>query len=162
MKRAVYAGSFDVFTNGHLWVAETAAKLFDELIVAIGENPEKKCTFSKDERIDMLSNSLAHLPNISIGFFVNQYLVNYAKHCNAKFIIRGIRNINDFEFEKSIRNINFDLDNTIIPIFLIPPRELSEVSSSFVKALCGPEGWEDTVKKLVPNPVFKELLRRKK
>lgn len=158
-KIGVYAGSFDPLTYGHIWVIEEGAKIFDELIVAIGENPAKKYSFSKDTRIDMLRSSLTHLSNVRIDHFSNKFLVDYALQNHAAFILRGIRNIQDFEFEKSIRNINSDFENgkTISPVFLIPPRELSELSSSFVKGLCGPEGWEKVVEKMVPPSVFSYL-----
>lgn len=163
MKRAVYAGSFDPLTLGHMWIIEQGLKMFDELIVAIGENPLKKYTFSLENRLDMIRASVIPLKNsdkIVVEHFSNKFLVNYAVERKASFIIRGIRNIADFEFERAIRNINSDFEGgkEITPVFLIPPRELSELSSSFVKGLRGPEGWELIAKKSVTEPVFKHLL----
>jgi pantetheine-phosphate adenylyltransferase len=157
--RAIYAGSFDPLTNGHLWVIRQAMQLFDELIVAIGENPAKKCTFSLDERLDMLRLSIPS-GNVSFKHFTNRYLVDFAVEEKASFIVRGIRNSADFEYEKVIRHVNADIDPSVTTVFLIPPRELSEHSSSFVKALCGPENWQQLVGKMVPLPVFDKLIER--
>jgi pantetheine-phosphate adenylyltransferase len=169
MKRAVYAGSFDPPTLGHLHVIETAAKLFDELIVAIGDNPEKKYTFSVTSRIDMLKDSISLLPSskdgcppkIQVDHFCNRFLIDYANDKGASYIIRGIRNSQDFEFEKAMRHLNADLAAGITTLFIIPPRELIEISSSVVKGVCGPEGWQRVVQKMVPPPVFTQLLQWK-
>lgn len=163
MTTAVYAGSFDPLTLGHLWVINQAAELFDHLIVAIGDNPQKKCTFSVADRLDMVQSSISshHLGDdkINVDYFNNQYLVNYAKSKHARFIIRGVRNSQDFEYEKVLRNVNSDINThpEITTIFVVPPRELCEVSSSIVKSLCGPEGWEQLVCQFVPSPVFQKL-----
>jgi pantetheine-phosphate adenylyltransferase len=169
IRRAVYAGSFDPFTNGHAWVVRRGMAMFDELIVAIGENPEKKYTFSLADRLDMLKQSISLIQNDSsessvvVDHFVNKYLINYAQEKEADFILRGIRNSADFEFEKTIRHVNSDLigHDLITTVFLTPPRDLGELSSSFVKGLCGPEHWQKAVEKLVPLPVYQKLLQIK-
>lgn len=160
MKKAVYAGSFDPITNGHLWMVERASHLFDELIVAIGENPEKKCTFSLDERLRVLRDSVKGIVNITVSSFENQFLVNYAKTVGAQFILRGIRDSRDYEFERGMRHINDDLQSQITTVFLIPPREIAEVSSSLVKGLVGPKGWQEIVRRYVPPPVYDLLITR--
>ncbi|QNN21830.1 pantetheine-phosphate adenylyltransferase [Planctomycetales bacterium ZRK34] len=159
MSKAVYAGSFDPITNGHLWIIEQGARLFDELIVAIGLNPEKHYTFDLGLRLEMLRESVGHLPNVSIESFENEYLVNYAATVDADYILRGIRNVNDYEYERAMRHINADLRSGIITLFLMPPRDLIEVSSSFVKGLVGPTGWREIVGRYVPEPVYKQMLK---
>ncbi len=154
---AVYAGSFDPPTNGHLWMIEQGAKMFDKLIVAIGVNPNKKYTFSVDERIQMLKDSVKGCPNISIDQFNNKYLVKYAQSIGADFILRGIRNSTDFNFEQGMNNINRDINSNINTVFLMPPRELCEISSSFIKGLIGPEDWQTIVSQYVPKPVFDKI-----
>ena len=159
-RKAVYAGSFDPVTNGHLWMIAEAATLFDEVEVAIGENFDKKYTFSVAERIAFLNEVVAKFSNITVTHFSNEFLVSYASRVNAGYIIRGIRNANDYEYEKSMRYINSDLNREIKTIFLMPPRNYAEVSSSMVKVLVGSEGWENVVKKYVPEVVFEGLLKR--
>lgn len=157
MTKAIYAGSFDPITNGHLWVIDRAAAIFDQLIVAVGDNPDKKYSFSLEERLILLKNTLQGYKNIEIGHFNGEFLVNYAQNANAKFIVRGIRNTQDYEYEKTMRYINSDLCNEIDTIFLMPPRNYAEVSSSLVKGLVGTVGWEKVVNRYVPETVLNAL-----
>lgn len=156
----VYAGSFDPLTVGHLWMIEQGVRLFDQLVVALGLNPDKRYTFSPEERLDMLRESLGHHPGLQITSFTNQYLIHYAQSIGATHILRGIRSAGDYEYERSMRNINGDLDSGICSVFLMPPRDIAEVSSSLVKGLVGPEGWRDVVKTYVPDPVYQRLTAR--
>ena len=157
MTKAIYAGSFDPITNGHLWVIDRAAAIFDQLIVAVSDNPDKKYSFSLEERLILLKNTLHGYKNIEIGHFNGEFLVNYAQNANAKFIVRGIRNTQDYEYEKTMRYINSDLCNEIDTIFLMPPRNYAEVSSSLVKGLVGTVGWEKVVNRYVPETVLNAL-----
>jgi pantetheine-phosphate adenylyltransferase len=154
MKRAIYAGSFDPPTNGHLWMVAQGVQLFDELIVAIGVNPAKVYTFSLADRLSMLEKSVGTYPHTRIDSYHNQFLVHYAQSVQASYILRGIRNEGDYQNERGLRHINHDLRADITTIFLMPPREIAEVSSSLVKGLVGPAGWEDVVRKYVPPAVF--------
>ena len=138
MRKAVYAGSFDPITNGHLWMIKEGSKLFDDLVVAIGVNPDKKYAFSLEDRVDMLRRSTRQFPNVKIDSFENEFLVNYANSIDAQYMLRGIRTEGDYEYERGMRYINSDLNPQIVTTFLMPPRELVEISSSFVKGLVGP------------------------
>jgi len=160
MRKAVYGGSFDPPTNGHLWMIEQGAKLFDVLVVALGINPSKEYAFSVDERVEMLRNITKDFRNITIDTFQDQFLVSYAESVGADHIIRGIRSEADYEYERVMRHVNSDLNSNILTVFLMPPREIAEVSSSFVKGLVGPEGWEKIVKKYVPKPVYEKFLEK--
>ena len=160
MRKAVYAGSFDPPTIGHIWMIEQGAKLFDELIIAIGINPDKKYTFTEKERIAMLQASTKQFPNVKVKLFSNQYLVNFAQSINAGYILRGIRTENDYAYERGMRYINSDLNPKITTVFLIPPREIVEISSSLIKGLVGPAGWEEMLKKFVPEPVRQKILEK--
>jgi len=154
---AIYAGSFDPPTKGHIWMIEKSAAIFDKLIVTIGTNPDKHCVFTANERLEMLYYSTKELTNVSIKSFPFQYLVNFAKSEEAQFILRGIRSQEDYGKEKDMRNVNEDLDPSITTIFLMPPRELAEISSSMVKGLIGPKGWERVVSRYVSEPVLQKL-----
>jgi pantetheine-phosphate adenylyltransferase len=155
----VYAGSFDPLTVGHLWMIEQGVRLFDRLTVAVGVNPEKTYTFPLEERLVMLRESTKKFRNVSVASFSNRYLIHYAQLIGATHILRGIRTESDYEFERTMRNINGDLDVGICTVFLMPPRGIAEVSSSMVRGLIGPVGWQKIVRKYVPAPVYKRLLK---
>lgn len=160
MKRlGVYAGSFDPLTIGHLWMIEQGVRLFDRLIVGVGVNPEKRYTFALEERLSMLGESLKQYRNLSITSFSNRYLIDYAQSVQATHILRGIRSESDYEYERTMRNINGDLDPAICSVFLMPPRDIAEVSSSMVKSLVGPKGWQKVVRKYVPEPVYRRFVK---
>jgi pantetheine-phosphate adenylyltransferase len=161
-RSGVYAGSFDPLTIGHLWMIEQGVRLFDRLVVAVGVNPDKKYTFSLEERLVMLQASTKPFRNVSISSFSNRYLIHYAQLVGATHILRGIRTESDYEFERTMRNINGDLDAGICTVFLMPPRRIAEVSSSMVKGLIGPVGWQKIVRKYVPGPVYRKLLESRR
>jgi len=165
--KAVYAGSFDPPTNGHEWMINKAALMFDELTVAIGLNPDKKSMFSLKDRIEMLNRIVSPefmcLPNVKVTSFEGEYLVNYAKSIGAQYIVRGIRNASDYEYERGMRHINDDFTSSnfsITSVFLMPPRCISEVSSSLVKGLIGPTGWREAISKYVPQSVYEKFAER--
>lgn len=158
IKKAVYAGSFDPVTWGHIWIIEQAAKLFDNVVVALGENVDKKYSFSLYTRLKLLKQVTQQFDNIEVTTFTNEFLINYAQSINAQYIIRGIRNTTDYEYEKSMRYVNSDICQDVSTIFLIPPRNVAEVSSSLVKGLVGSQGWEQIVRKYVPESVAQTII----
>jgi pantetheine-phosphate adenylyltransferase len=160
MKKAVYAGSFDPITNGHLWMIEQGANLFDELVVAVGINPDKQYTFSLEERVRMVRQSTETIAKIVVDSFEARFLVHYATSIGAHYILRGIRNEEDYEYERGWRHINSDLCADIVTVFLIPPRELAEVSSSLVRGIVGPTGWENIVRQYVPEATYQFLVAK--
>ena len=133
-------------------------RLFDRLVVAIGTHPEKRCTFSIEQRLAMLRESLRRFRSISVMCFEELYLIHFAQSIGATHLLRGIRSESDYEYERTMRHINGDLGGNICTVFLMPPRDIAEVSSSMVKGLIGPVGWRKIVKKYVPNPVYRQLL----
>lgn len=159
MRIAVYAGSFDPPTNGHLWMIQRGLELFDQITVAIGDNPAKKYTFSVEERLALLRASSIQNHRLSFEHFDNRFLVDYTKKMGASYILRGVRSSQDYEYERVMRHINYDMAPEITTVFLMPPRDIAEVSSSMIKNLIGPADWEATVKRYVPEPVFLALAR---
>jgi pantetheine-phosphate adenylyltransferase len=157
---AVYAGSFDPPTNGHEYMIREGAELFEELIVAVGVNPDKAPTFDLETRLRLLGQITADLDHVRVESFENQFLIRYAAGRGARYILRGVRNSTDFGYERTMRHVNEDLQPNVGSVFLIPPRHLAETSSSFVKGLVGPEGWEEVVKGFVPAAVYEALLER--
>ncbi len=155
--RAVYAGSFDPPTLGHLWMIRQAQSMFDELIVAIGINPDKRNTYTVAERQDMLCAITDNFPNVRIEVFQNRFLVHYAREVDAGFIVRGIRSTSDYEYERSMRHINSDLRTR--NIYRIPHAAArNRRSVVHYDQRTGPEGWMETVKRYVPPAVYQKMI----
>lgn len=133
MKRAVFPGSFDPITNGHLDIINRALPLFDEIIIAIGTNAAKKYMFPLEQRINWIQESFVNEPKIKVTHYENLLTVDYCKQVDANFIIRGLRNPADFEFEKAIAQTNRRLNSDIETVFLLTSAGLSSVSSSIVR-----------------------------
>lgn len=129
MGRAVYAGSFDPITLGHLWMTWEGARLFDSLVVAIGNNPGKRYTFSTEQRLTFLRDAVDTVPGCEVDVFEDRYLVDYARDVRAGCILRGIRNEADFIYERAMRHVNHDLNPDVVAVFLMPPRDLAPASS---------------------------------
>ena len=133
MKIAIYPGSYDPITNGHLDIIERSSQLFDKIIVAVARNGEKgSALFSESERIAMINQSIIHLKNVEVDSF-NGLLVNYAADKNANAIIRGLRALSDFEFEFKMALMNRSLNEEISTIFMMPHEKYTHISSSLVK-----------------------------
>lgn len=160
MKRAVYAGSFDPITKGHMWVIEQGAKLFDELYVSVGKNPNKSPKFSFDERVDMIKKSTLHISNINYTSFTTELLVDYAKEIDANYILRGIRSQKDYEAEEEFHFFNKERIPQIETVYLFTPTRNKITSSSMVKGLVGTKGWEETISAYLTKPVHHEMLKK--
>ena len=134
MKIAVFPGSFDPFTIGHKNIVERALKLFDKVIIAIGVNSNKKPLFPTAERISVIKKYFSEGENVEVESYEG-LTVDFCKKKNATFIVRGIRNGNDFLFEQEIAQVNADLAPEIETVFLATAPELSYISSSVVREL---------------------------
>ncbi len=136
MKIAVFPGSFDPITLGHLDIIERAVPLFDKLIIAIGQNSQKKYMFSLEKKIEFIKKSVAHFPNVEVDSFEG-LTIDYCRSKNVNFIIRGLRNPADFEFEKAIAQTNrlLTYENKIETIFLLTSAGKSYISSSIVREI---------------------------
>lgn len=133
-KIAIYPGSFDPITYGHIDVIERASELFSELIVVIAINSNKNTLFNLDERVEMAKESLKYLPNVKVD--CHQGLtVDYARKVGAKAIIRGIRAVSDFEFEFQISLMNRKLESEVTTIFMMPNEKYTYLNSSIVREL---------------------------
>ena len=160
-RRAIYAGSFDPLTNGHLWVIQRTVRLFDTLTIAIGENPEKSYFLSTDKRKADIQEALQALGpmdcQVDVQVISNQFLAGYAKDNNIPCLVRGIRSEADFSYEYAMSMVNREISPQVESIYLMPPPHLSQISSSLVKGLIGPKGWESLAKKYVPEHTLKRL-----
>jgi len=131
-KRAIYPGTFDPMTNGHLDLVTRAANMFDHVILAIAASPSKKPMFSLEERVALATQVTAHLPNVEVLGF-SELMAHFAQHQNAIILVRGLRAVSDFEYEMQLANMNRHLMPTLESVFLMPSKEWSFISSSLVK-----------------------------
>ena len=132
MLRALYPGSFDPVTNGHLDVLGRAAKLFDEVVVAVAHNESKKGLFSTAERVELLKRATVAMPNVRVTSFEG-LLVDFARLQKARAVIRGLRAVSDFEFEFQLALMNRSLEPELEALFLMPSEEYTYLSSRLVK-----------------------------
>ncbi len=157
MKTAVYPGTFDPVTNGHIDIIERSLKLFDKVYVIVGDNPQKAPTFTPEERVDMLKSALEkHNSRIEVEHFEG-LLLNYVKKKRSNVIIRGLRAISDFEFEFSRALLNRELEKEIETIFIMTKDDYAFLSSSIIKEIAMFGG---SVKGFVPE-IVEEKLREK-
>lgn len=154
MKIAVYPGSFDPITNGHLDIIERASKIFDEVIVGIFVNPDKKGLFSIDERVQLIERVTCKYANVSVQS-CSGLLVHFMKERNSKVIVKGLRAVSDFEYEFQMSMMNNKLDPTIETVFMMTSVKYSFLSSSSVRQVAMFGG---CVKGLVPDEIVKDVM----
>ncbi|MES3020747.1 MAG: pantetheine-phosphate adenylyltransferase [Pseudomonadota bacterium] len=166
MKRIAFSGTLDPITNGHMWVVQEARALADEVVIFLSENPAKKPQFPAAERKRIVEQSVAAQgwTNVSVVLIKGDYTARAAKRQGIDYLIRGIRNTSDFDYENLIQQANVDVLHGAKTLFVMPPRDLGSVSSSFVRALQGPVGWHWTVRKFMPEAAYQawigEFLRK--
>ncbi|MCU4138392.1 pantetheine-phosphate adenylyltransferase [Candidatus Pacearchaeota archaeon] len=162
-KIGIYPGTFDPITNGHLDIINRALKLFDLVIVAIGENPQKISLFSPEERLFLAQNAIKELPEnhrIKVEIF-SELLVEFAKKKSACAIIRGLRAVSDFEYEMQLALMNRKLSNNIDTVFLLPSLKWIFLSSSVVKEIAKFGGKiDDLVPKIVAEKLKEKFKQR--
>jgi pantetheine-phosphate adenylyltransferase len=155
--RAIYPGSFDPLTNGHIDIIERSARLFDEVVIAILTNPQKEPMFTVDERLDIMRKILEpRFANVQFSVF-NGLLVDYARQVQAQVIVRGIRAISDYEYELQMAMMNRRLNPDVETVFLMPAESYSYLSSRLVKEIAQLGG---SVQGLVPDLVEQRLLHK--
>ena len=155
MKKAIFPGTFDPFTLGHLDVLNRSKLIFDEVIVGIGKNTDKKTMFSIEQRISFIKSVVGDSDNIKVMSYEG-LTIDFCKNVNANFIVRGVRNNGDFEFEKAIARTN-RLLSKIETVFLLTSAETSFISSSIVRELIKNNG---NYHELIPESITKILLNK--
>ena len=158
MKIAVYPGSFDPITNGHMDILKRSLKIFDKVILLLAVNPKKKSRFSVDERLAMMKGAVKDFPNVEVDF-CDGLTVEYAKKHNAQALIRGLRAVTDFEYEFQLSAGNAYVDPSIEMVFFMAGKEMSFISSSVVNEL--EESGVD-ISRLVPASVCEAYAKQKK
>ncbi len=156
MKKIAFSGTLDPITNGHLWVIGEARALADEVLVFISENPLKQPQFDAARRKAIIEQCVAEQgwDNVSVLVLRGDYTARAAKRHGIDYLIRGIRNTADFDYENLIQQANVDVLHGAKTLFVMPPRDLGAVSSSFVRALQGPVGWHVSVKQFLPPAAY--------
>lgn len=153
MKSCIYPGSFDPFTLGHLDVIERSANIFDKVIVAVGENASKKYTFSLEDRLNSIKNNVKHIPKVSVVSF-SGLLADFAYESGCKVVIKGVRNFQDFDYERLLHDIGLTQQRGIETLTIFSKSELSHVSSTAAKEICKNGG---LLENYVPLSVKQEL-----
>lgn len=153
MRKAICPGSFDPVTNGHMDIVERAAATFDEVLVGVLTNPRKSPLFTVEERLEMLREATAHIPNVSVAA-ASGLLVDFAREQGCTAIVKGLRPIQDFEYEWQMGMVNRDLDSGIETYFLMSRMEYSYLSSSIVRELAS---FGRSIEELVPAGAARRL-----
>lgn len=154
MKRAIYPGTFDPFTNGHIDILERASNIFDEIIIAVAINSQKKPMFSAEERAEMIGECVLEYPSVKVDTLQSGLLIDYAREKQAVAIIRGLRQVADFEYEFQIALMNRHLYPEITTVFLMPNEKYTYLTSSIIREVATLGG---DVSDFVPMPVLKRL-----
>ncbi|MBI6875041.1 pantetheine-phosphate adenylyltransferase [Clostridium aciditolerans] len=156
MKTAVYPGSFDPVTNGHLDIIRRSAKVFDEVIVGVLVNPQKKGLFDIEERVELIQRVVKDIPNVKVESF-SGLLIHFMKNKGAKVIIKGLRAVSDFEYEFQMSLMNSKLDPNIETVFMMTSAKNSFLSSSSVKQVAMFGG---CIKDLVPDEIIPDIIKK--
>ena len=157
-RTAVYTGSMDPITLGHLNVIERSSRLVDRLIVGVGVNVEKRSLFSPEERVDLIRLATQSISNVEVRQF-HGLAVNFVRECRARVIIRGVRSLSDMDSEFTMTLANRKLDPEIETVFLMADDEFSHVSSSLIKQIT-PLAEDKELARFVPQPVIPALRRK--
>lgn len=155
-KRAIYPGTFDPITNGHIDIVTRATQMFDHVILAIAASPSKKPMFTLEERVELAQQATAHLGNVEVVGF-SDLMANLARNQHATVLIRGLRAVADFEYEMQLAHMNRHLMPELESVFLMPSKEWSFISSSLVKEVARHQG---DVTHFLPENVHQALMAK--
>ncbi len=153
MRLAVFPGSFDPITNGHIDLVKRAIPLFDKIVVAVGINTQKQYLFSLEQRMEWIKESFQDCPSVEVGNFEG-LTVKFCESIHANYLLRGLRQASDFDYEKTISQLNSIIGKDIETIFLISKPELSHISSTIVRELIKGNG---DVSQFVPEHIAKDI-----
>jgi pantetheine-phosphate adenylyltransferase len=153
---AVYTGTFDPVHLGHMDIIQRGSRLFERLIVGVGVNPDKRTLFSTDERVELIREVSANLPNVEVRAF-DGLAVSFVRACGARVVLRGLRTLSDMEYEFTMSLMNRNLDSEIDTVFLMANEEFSHVSSSLLRQIAALGG---DLSKFLPEPVRGALVER--
>lgn len=156
MIKAIYPGTFDPITEGHLDIIKRASNIYDELIIAVMENKKKNCTFTEQERKAFIEKCVKKIPNVKV-VIGKGLTVDFAKKNKCKVIIRGIRAVSDYESELALATANMSLNTDIETVFMVAKPELSFLSSSIAKEIASFNG---DISSYIPKPIAKEVSRK--
>ncbi|HEY8888876.1 MAG TPA: pantetheine-phosphate adenylyltransferase [Clostridium sp.] len=156
MKKAICPGSFDPITNGHLDIIKRASRVFEELIVGVVVNPEKKCLFTVDERVEQIKNVVKNLPNVKVKKF-SGLLVHLMNKEGVNVIVKGLRSVSDFEYEFQMASMNNKLDPGKETVFMMTKTDYCYISSSSVKQVAMLGG---CIKGLVPEEIIPDIIKK--
>lgn len=159
MRIAIYPGTFDPITNGHIDIIKRSISLFDKVVVAVTSNPSKSPLFDMNERIEMIKSSIKDMKNVEVDGF-NDLLVNYASMKNATAIIRGLRATSDFEFEFQMALVNRKLSKELVTVFLMPNEKYTYLNSTIVKEVASFHGDVSCFVPVEVNKMLKNKFKR--
>lgn len=158
MKIAVYPGSFDPITNGHLDIIERASKVFEQVIVVVLTNPDKQGLFNRDERVELIQRSISKYQNVKVESYTG-LLIDFMQKSKSKVIIKGLRAVSDFEYELQMALMNNKLDSSIETVFMMTTSQYSFLSSSSVKQVAMFGG---NIEGLVPDEIINDVMLKSK
>ena len=157
-KIALFPGSFDPLTSGHVDLIERGATLFDELIVGVFTNTNKKSFFTSEEKVHLIEEALAHIPNVKILAQETELTVTSAKKLGAQFLLRGIRSVKDYEYERDIMEMNHHLEPSLETVFLLADAKHSFISSSLLKEILTFNG---DVAEYLPQNIYDAIVKKR-
>ncbi len=160
MRKALYPGTFDPITFGHLDVVKRALRLFDEVVLAVAQNDSKTPWFTPQERLELIRENVKDLPNVSVRL-LEGLTVEFAKNIGACALIRGLRAVSDFDFEFQMAQMNRHLNDEIETIFLMPSQKYFYTSSTLVKQVCSAKNAEHIAPFIPPNVIEAMRLKRR-
>lgn len=160
MKKAIYAGTFDPITTGHQFLIKEGSQIFDHLTVVLAVNKNKTTLFNIEERKEQIQFFIKDLKNVSLELVEKEYIANFAQTIGATYLLRGLRDCNDYTYEQKVESINLKINPNLKTIYISSPDELKAISSSMVKSLVGFQGYQFLLKDLINQKVLQDFNKK--